>query len=167
MLVNQCTSTNQSEENHTMTTIYRWNPIREMNAMEQAMDRFFEANRRSPRTAAAYSLPLDAYETDQAYVVFAALPGINPADIQVHFEDDTLTISGEVPQPTFEEGVNARARLTERTYGKFSRSIRVAQPVDTDQVEAAYDNGLLKLTLPKTTAAQPRQIPVRVTASAN
>lgn len=151
-----------------MATIVRWNPIREMAAMQSAMDRLFEENRRAVRAAAsAHTLPLDVYETDQAYTLYASLPGVNPEEIQISVEDDVLTIRASVPAPAFAEGENARALMRERRQGSFERSVRIPEPVAAEQVEAAYDAGILKLTLPKTPAAQPRTIPVRATSSMN
>lgn len=141
-----------------MTTRVRWNPAREMAAMQNVMDQWFENGR---QTVTANNLPLDVYETDGGYVIYTALPGVSPEDIHVSVEDDVLTISGEVAKPAFEEKDNVRTLAQERTTGKFTRSVRVSTPVESDKIEAAYENGLLKLTLPKTPAAQPRQIPVK------
>lgn len=150
-----------------MNTIVRWNPFREMAAMQSAMDRLFDETWRGVRpTAAGNTLALDVFETDQAYVLFTTLPGVNPEDIHVSMEDDVLTITGEVPQPTFDDKDNARTLMLERSFGKFTRSVRVGMPVDGDKIEAAYENGILKLTLPKTPQAQPKVIPVRVGAKA-
>jgi HSP20 family protein len=136
-----------------------------MAAMQSAMDRLFDETWRGIRpTAAGNTLSLDVFETDQAYILFTTLPGVNPQDIHVSMEDDVLTITGEVPQPAFEDKDNARTLMLERSYGKFTRSVRVGMPVDSDKIEAAYDNGVLKLTLPKTPQAQPKVIPVRVGA---
>lgn len=150
-----------------MNTIVRWNPFREMAAMQSAMDRLFDETWRGVRpTAAGNTLALDVFETDQAYVLFTTLPGVNPEDIHVSMEDDVLTITGEVPQPAFDDKDNARTLMLERSFGKFTRSVRVGMPVDGDKIEAAYENGILKLTLPKTPQAQPKVIPVRVGAKA-
>jgi HSP20 family protein len=95
---------------------------------------------------------------------------VNPEQINISFQDDVLTISGEIPQPAIAENEQARTLLFERSYGKFSRSIRLAQPIDADHVEASYENGVLTLTLAKAPEAQPRLIPVKtngVKASAN
>ena len=154
-----------------MTTIVRWNPIREMAAMQSAMHRLFEENWRGARpSVAGNALALDVHENDQAYVVHTSLPGVDADKINISFKDDVLTISGEVEQVKTSEDQNTRVLLSERSYGKFSRSIRLAQAVDADKVEATYENGVLTLTLPKTPEAQPRQIPVKtngVKASAN
>lgn len=154
-----------------MTALIRWNPVREMAAMQSAMDRLFDETWRAARPVnAGNALALDVYETDAEYVVHTALPGVNADQINISFQDDVLTISGEVEQPAFNEDQHARVLLSERSYGKFSRSIRLAQAIDADKVEAAYENGVLTLTLPKAPEAQPRLIPVRtngVKASAN
>lgn len=150
-----------------MTTIVRWNPVRDMAAMQNAFDRLFEDNRRVGRSVATNALALDVYENDQTYTVYTVLPGVNPEAINVSLDDDVLTISGEVAQPVFDEKDNTRKLLLERNYGKFTRSIRLAQPIDSEKVEAAYENGVLKLTLPKTPAAQPKQIPVKFNTSLN
>ncbi|MBZ0286005.1 MAG: Hsp20/alpha crystallin family protein [Anaerolineae bacterium] len=152
-----------------MTTIVRWNPIREMAAMQSAMDRLFEQSWRGAQpTVAGNALALDVYENDQAYLVHTSLPGVNADQINISFQDDVLTISGEVEQANVEQ--NTRVLLSERSYGKFSRSIRLAQAIDADKVEATYENGVLSLTLPKAPEAQPRMIPVKtngVKTSAN
>lgn len=141
-----------------MTTRVRWNPVREMAAMQNIMDQWLENGR---PTAATNNLALDVYETDSAYVIYTALPGVNPEAINVSVEDDVLTISGEVAKPAFDEKENVRTLALERATGKFTRSVRVSAPVDSDKIEAVFENGLLKLTLPKVPAAQPRLIPVK------
>ena len=142
-----------------MTTVVRWNPLREMVAMQNALDHFFDDTWRGARTGADVgALALDVHETDQAYVVSAALPGVNSDAVNVSLHDGVLTISGEIPQFTLE---NSRALMLERVYGKFQRTIRLPQPIDANTVEATMENGELTLTLPKTPEAQPRVIQVR------
>ncbi|MBL8132135.1 MAG: Hsp20/alpha crystallin family protein [Anaerolineae bacterium] len=143
-----------------MSTIIRWNPIREMAVMQNALDRLFEEAWSGGRANAAVStLPLDVHENDSAYMVSASVPGLTADQIQVNFHDGVLTIAGEIPQETRED---ARAILLERTFGKFQRSVRLPLAVSVDNIEASLENGILKLTLPKTAEVQPRQIPVRV-----
>ena len=142
--------------------IVRWNPVRDMVAMQNAMDRLFEETWRNAETTANHHLPLDVYETDQAYTVVASVPGLGAEDINITLHEGTLTIAGEWVEPaTDSDEKNIRALLRERTYGKFSRTINLPQIIDADAVEATYENGLLTLTLPKQPNAQPRQIPVR------
>ncbi len=142
-----------------MTTVIRWNPIREMATMQGALDRLFDETWRNTRgTAENGTLPLDVHETDNAYVVSATMPGVSTENVNISLHDGVLTISGEMQQPTYE---NSRALLLERTYSKLQRSIRLPQPVVQDNIEALLENGVLTLTLPKTAEAQPRVIPVR------
>ncbi|NDJ60737.1 MAG: Hsp20/alpha crystallin family protein [Chloroflexi bacterium] len=146
-----------------MTTIIRWNPIREMAAMQSAIDRAFDETWRNLRTDAdSYTLPLDVYETEAGYTVTAALPGATSENIEISLHDNVLTIAGTVPQSVaFGEDEKVRTLAQERAYGSFSRNIRLPQPVDRDNIEATFDNGVLTLTLPKSAAVLPRQIPVR------
>jgi HSP20 family protein len=144
-----------------MATIVRWNPVREMAGMQSAMDRLFDETWRNFRNGAPnLDLPLDIHETETSYLVIAELPGVPSDAVNVSLHDGVLTISGEFQQETTPE--NSRALMLERTYGKFTRSIRLPQAVIADQIEATLENGVLTLNLPKTPEAQPRQIPVRV-----
>ncbi len=138
-------------------TVVRWNPVREMLAMQTALDRMFEDTRRGSFEGGS-ALALDVHEDEQSYTVETALPGVQPDNINVSLHDGILTITGEIPAQTRE---NSRTLMQERVYGKFSRSIRLPMAVDSGKVEASFDNGVLTLTLPKTEEAQPRQIPVR------
>lgn len=143
-----------------MTMMIRWNPLRELAAMQSAMDRMFEETWRGARAnVAELALPIDVYETETGYQVTASLPGLASDQVNISLHDNVLTISGELPASPHQE--NARALLVERSSGRFSRSIRLPEPVAADQVEAALENGVLHLTLPKTPEAQPRLIPVR------
>jgi HSP20 family protein len=135
-----------------------------MAAMQNTLDRLFEDNRRAFRSSNTGSLALDVHETDQAYQVHAVIPGITADAINISLHDGVLTIAGEVPQYSLE---NSRALLLERSFGKFQRSIRLPQPVDSSAVEASLENGVLTLTLPKTPEAQPRVIPVKTTSFSN
>jgi HSP20 family protein len=149
-----------------MTTMIRWNPVREMLAMQNVFDRSFGENWRTVRANVDAQLPVNVYENDNAYVLVASLPGVGAENININWHDDVVTIAAELPQPAF-EGENVKTHIAERAYGKVSRSLRLSRPVDTEAVEAVYENGVLTLTLPKTAEAQPRTIPVRSTISAN
>lgn len=138
-------------------SIVRWNPIREMLAMQTALDRMFEDTRRGGFEGNA--LALDVHEDDKTYTVVTSLPGVKPENINVSIQDGVLTITGEIPAQTTE---NTRTLMQERTYGKFTRSIRLPMMVNNNKVEASFDNGVLTLTLPKAEEAQPKQIAVKV-----
>lgn len=150
-----------------MSSIVRWNPLREMATMQNVMDRVFEETWRpffDEGGAGLNPVALDLHEDDQQYTVTTELPGVKADDIHIKLDGDYLVIEGEIPeQVTEHEG--QRSLIKERRYGRFSRRLRLPQPVDSDKVSATYDSGVLKLTLPKTEAVQPRQIPVRVGSS--
>ncbi len=147
-----------------MSMMVRWNPLREMLALQSALDRVWEESSRAMLSANGSQLALDVYETDTNFIVKASLPGVEADHIQVNWHDDLLTISAELAQAAPE---NAHVHMQERFSGKVSRSIRLSRPINPNAVEAVYEAGVLTLTLPKTPDAQPRQIPVRTTISAN
>jgi HSP20 family protein len=148
-----------------MASITRWNPFRELAAMQNAMDRMFDDAWRgewpvSGRWAGLDSPALDIHENDKAYTVVAPLPGINADQINVRLQNGVLTISGEIESPKVED--DSKVVVQERYYGKFSRSVTLPQSVDSDKVEATYENGVLTLNLPKVPEAQPKQIAIKV-----
>lgn len=143
-----------------MRTIVRWNPIRELMAWQSALDQMFEDPYLNvqPETP-TWSLAVDVAETDDHYIVKASIPGVNPDALEVTLEDNLLTIQGET---TMDESLQeANFHLRERRYGQFRRSLRFPLPVNADAVEAAYEYGVLTLTVPKAEAVRPKRIAVR------
>lgn len=104
---------------------------------------------------------LDLHETDKQVMVSAELPGVDEKDIDISVADDMLTISGE-KKSEFEHREGDRYR-SERSYGKFSRSVTLPFKINPDKVEARFDKGVLKLTIPKPAEAlqQMRKIPIK------
>ncbi len=141
----------------------RWNPFREMLALRDMMDRVFEDSfARGTLPAAAgsriNSFPMDLVETDQGYVLRASLPGVKPEDVQVTIHGDTLTIRGQTSGQ--EERKEQNYIIREQRSGSFQRMVSLPAPINPDQAEARFENGVLQLTLPRAEAAQPRQIKV-------
>jgi HSP20 family protein len=93
---------------------------------------------------------IDIDETDQAIEVSAELPGVKQDEVDVSLDDDVLTIRGEKRCERKDE----RARVSERFYGTFQRAIQLPFTPNPDQVQAQFDNGILKITLPKQEQAQ-------------
>ena len=110
--------------------------------------------------------PLDVYETESAFVVEADLPGVHPENVEINFEQNTLTLRG-TRAPTFQapERGELRAYSLERTTGAFARSVRLPEYVDGNQIEATYANGVLTVTVPKAQSARPRKIAIKTTES--
>ncbi len=145
-------------------SLIRWEPFEEeLAAMREAMDRleeaFFGPRRRWP-TPVGVSFPVDMYETDENVIVEAALPGIKPEDVDVTITGDTLRIKGEAKA---EREIRRENYIRqERRYGAFSRSISLPSGLETDKAEATFENGILKLTIPKAEAVKPKVIEVKV-----
>ncbi len=112
---------------------------------------------------AAFSLAVDVEENDEAYIVQANLPGIKGDAISVNMHEDVLTISAETAAEQRDE--NSRMLIRERRFGKFSRSLRFSDSVNGDAIEASFDDGVLRISLPKAEQVKPRQIPVSVSSS--
>lgn len=143
-----------------MSTITRWNPIREMITLREAMDRIMDDNyrgRNGNHTPAAWTLPVDAYVTKDAIILTADVPGLKPEALEVTLEGDTLTIRGELNSTT----ENRQYLLRERATGHFERVLTINTPIDQGKVEANFDAGVLTLTLPKAEAVKPKQIQVK------
>lgn len=143
-----------------MSTIVRWNPFRELAAMQSAMDRIFDESWRDARPYwNENNLPIDVHETADNYTIVANIPGANPDDIDINLHDGVLNIGFEINRE--ESSEESRVLVQERVHGKFSRSVRLGQNIKADAVEANYNNGVLTLTLPKAEEAKPRQISVK------
>lgn len=101
----------------------------------------------------------DAWESQDEVVVELALPGVNPDEVDITFEQDTLTVTGQLGLTTKPEGQHWILR--ERPRGTFQRRFSLQVPVDVERVEATYNNGILTLHLPKSEAVKPRKITVK------
>lgn len=149
-----------------MSLIRRTSPFGELLSLRQAMDRLFEDSFVRPRSWALTgigrdSLPLDVYETADALVVKAALPGVTPDEIEVTVTGDVLTIAA-----TFKEERESQSSgyiYQELRRGAVSRTLTLPADVDADAASATFEHGMLTLRIPKIERAKPRQI--RVAAS--
>jgi len=138
-----------SQEVSKMRALVRWDPYREMIALHDAMDRLFEdAFVLTPRWGwAADTLAVDMYETDDALVVKAALPGVSEDDIDVQIRGDVLTIKAEAKAE--EERNEFGWYIRERRYGAWQRSLRLPFEVKGKKAKAELENGILTITIPK------------------
>jgi HSP20 family protein len=110
--------------------------------------------------AAAWVPPVDVLEQPEAIRIMAELPGVKPEDVKISVEGNVLTLHG-MKQQVAEERTE-RVHRYERTYGAFERSFTLPASVDTQRINAGYDNGVLTISLPKAEQAKPRQIAVEV-----
>ena len=154
-----------------MSRIVRWDPFREMISVRSQMDQLvgdllrepsgWQGNGQGNGQGSHLRLALDVCEDDNSYSVKASLPGIDPADLDISFSENTLTIQGETQAESVEE--NAKWHLRERSFGRFVRSITMPATVNADDISADYEDGVLTLTLPKAEEVKPLIIAVRGT----
>jgi len=102
-------------------------------------------------------LPIDVWATAEAFQVNAYLPGVNPEDVEITFEADELQIRGKLPASP--EGAEFIKR--ELFHGSFARRLNFNVPVNSDGIEAHFQNGLLTLTIPKSEAVKPKTIKIQ------
>jgi HSP20 family protein len=104
---------------------------------------------------------VDIVEEKDAFKITADVPGIDKKDISVQVEDNVLTIKGEKKEEKAEKDKN-RYYHYERSYGKFSRSFRLPENVDSEHISAKYSNGVLELMLNKTEVSKPKALEVKI-----
>jgi len=140
-----------------------WEPIRDFVTLRDAMDRLFDQSYIRPVGGESsddrvFRLPLDAYNTEDAVVVEASLPGVERESVDIALDGDTLTIRAVVAAPPDEEREYA---IRERFYGTLQRSLTLNVPVDAGKAVADFENGVLTLRIPKAEAAKPRKIAIQ------
>ena len=136
----------------------RYSPLsmwEEMDRMQRRMDRMM--NRRY-RPAPAFPA-MNIWTSEEGAIVSAEIPGISVDELDISVVGETLTVSGSRPLDQMDE--NSRYHRQERGYGSFSRSIELPFQVEADEVEATYQNGVLKIALPRAEADMPRKIAVK------
>jgi len=128
--------------------------------MRAEMDRVFESTfgsfSRSPAPLSRWRPPVDVYQDKDQFTVIVELPGLKKEEIEISLHDNTLTISSE--RKCEESG--EQEFLTERSYGKFQRSLTLPTAVYAEKVKASYKDGLLQVVLPKAEEAKPKQVEI-------
>jgi HSP20 family protein len=148
-----------------MTLLTRWDPLRDLATMQNRMNRLVRETY-SPEgpeeslTTTSFAPPVDIYEDEHNITLKMEVPGIDEKEIDVRIENTTLTVHGERRFEKEEKEDNFRR--VERQYGSFTRSFTLPSSVDTGQVSANYDKGVLKISLAKRAEAKPKQIKVNV-----
>src|SRR6201992_3295440 len=140
--------------------IYRWDPFREVATLQNRVNSLFrEMNEGdSPLTTASFVPAVDIYEDPKKVVLKLEVPGMDEKDLDIRVENNTLTVKGERKFEKDEKEENFHR--IERRYGTFFRSFTLPSTVDTENVQASYNAGVLKLELKKKVEAQPKQIKV-------
>ena len=145
--------------------IVRWEPFRDLVTAQRDFDRMLR-EAFSPQlgdtelSTRAWAPPVDIYETAEAIVLKAELPGVDAKDVEVRVEDNTLYLKGE---RKFEKEVKEQNyHRVERSYGSFARSFSLPNSISADKVKAEFKDGLLTLTMPKREEAKPKTIKIDV-----
>ena len=146
--------------------ITRWDPFRELMSLQNEMNRLFSRSYGSGDVldvgSRTWAPPLDIHEREDAYVITAEVPGVEPGNIEVTLEDSVLTIRGE--RRFYDKVEEESFHRVERRFGQFVRQLTLPGQVDGDKIDASYRDGLLTLTVPKSEAAKPKRITVKASA---
>jgi HSP20 family protein len=132
---------------------------RDVFGIEPYLDRLFDLDA-SLWDLPATSFPIDVIENDNEYLVRASVAGFDPEQLEITFENNTLTIKGEIKEENKEEQ-QGRYHIRERYAGTFYRSVSLPGMIDQNQISAETDNGVLTIHLPKKPEAQPKRIEVK------
>jgi HSP20 family protein len=148
-----------------MTVLTRFEPFREVATLQDRMNRLFrdtfnQAGSDESLATSTFAPAVDVYEDEHNVTLKIEVPGIDEKDIDVRIENNTLTVHGE--RKIEKEEKEENYRRVERHYGTFTRTFTLPTTVDSENVAANYDKGVLKISLPKKAEAKPKQIKVNV-----
>lgn len=149
--------------------LVKWDPFHELEDVSTRLNRLFG---RTPQhtdphqdmlALSDWSPSVDISETDTAYLIKGEIPGVNKEDVRITIEDKTLTMRGERKQETEEK--NKKFHRIERSYGSFMRSFRMPDDVDEANIKAAFKDGMLNVTLPKSEKAKAKARAIEVSVA--
>ncbi|MFN2120722.1 MAG: Hsp20/alpha crystallin family protein [Anaerolineales bacterium] len=147
-----------------MSNITRWQPMREMVTLRDAMDRLFDEAFTRPWGAldgwrGIGGPSVDMFETENDVVIKASVPGLKADDAQINVTGEMLTLKGETKETTEENEKSYHMR--EQRYGAFERSISLPTLVTPEKAKAEFEDGILTVTLPKAEEVKPKTITVK------
>lgn len=144
-------------------SIIKYDPFREIRNLQEEMNRLFAStftrNTETDLMSGAWTPSVDIFENQNEIVLEAELAGLKPEDVEISIENNVLTIRGERKFEKKEEGDNFHR--VERSYGSFTRSFTLPPTVETENVTAEFENGVLRLALAKREEAKPRRIEIK------
>lgn len=153
-----------------MTLVRRTSPLGELVSLRQAMDRLFEDSFVRPRSWAfgafdGYNFPVDVTNGSDAIRIEASLPGFKPGDVDITVENGVLSINAETRSER-QEG-EGESLVQEIRRGRVSRTIALPNGIEPDRATASFEDGILRLQIPKAEALKPRQIRISPTTNAS
>ena len=136
-----------------------WSTARDV---DDVFERFFRGmgEAASPMWSGGYSVPTDIFHTDERLVIRMDLPGVNADDVEVTVQENNLIVNGKRDFPFDAEDVRYLRRGT--FYGDFTQKVALGRGLDTDQIAARFDNGVLELTIPYRAEVQPKRVAIDV-----
>ncbi|WP_337287118.1 Hsp20/alpha crystallin family protein [Candidatus Methylomirabilis sp.] len=144
--------------------LVKWTPFGDLSTFRREMDRLFDRfvgeMPRLDLPGMGWTPHLDVTETKESLVIKAELPGLDVKDLDISIAGNMLTLKGEKRQAKEEK--DEHHHLIERSYGAFTRAVELPAPVAADKVKAAFKNGVLTVTLPKTEEAKRKAISIEV-----
>lgn len=145
--------------------LLRWDPFDDFRTMRRVMERAFpgiQAPQRDTETSGIgeLALPVDIFEKDNQVVIKAAVPGVKPEDVKITVSENILSIEAETKSESDVKDGDWHRR--EHRYGRWSRSFRLPPDLDSEKAAAEFQNGVLRLSIPKKTEAKPRTFTVQV-----
>lgn len=146
-------------------TLVKYNPGRNLlnfrSNLDHLFDEFFGLDEgRWPESTLNVVPAVNLEETEDAFIISAELPGMSKKDIAIKLENNILSISGEKKAEKEQKGKNFHR--VERSYGKFHRAFELPGFVQRESIDAAYENGVLSVKVPKAEEAKPKQIDIKV-----
>lgn len=127
---------------------------------EELMGRLFSDSRSGPWPQGGYEVPTEVFRTSERIVVRMDLPGVHPDDVEVTIQESTLVINGKREFPFKADDVQFIRRGT--FYGDFTQRVSLGKGLNTDEISARYDNGVLEFSIPFAAEIQPRRIEIEV-----
>ena len=143
-------------------TLTRWNPVRDMLTLQRELNQAF--NKSLPEQSeegydsSVWSPRVDVTENDEQFTLELDLPGIDKKDVKINYTDEVLSISGERRVEKFDD---VKKQYVERSFGKFYRRFSFPGHVNTDAMNAKYNDGVLTVTVPKAEEMKPKQIEIQ------
>ncbi|MBN2134282.1 MAG: Hsp20/alpha crystallin family protein [Acidobacteria bacterium] len=147
--------------------LIKWDPFGDLITIQEKMNKLFEDTMNRPGAygadeelgLASWAPPVDIYETENEVVLKAELPEIDKEKVEIHVDNNILTLSGhrELEKETKKENYHR----IERSYGSFKRSFTLPTTIDQEKIDAKFENGVLKISMPKREESKPRQIEIK------
>ena len=145
--------------------LVRWYPSTGLNRFDSEINglfnNFFPAGfRGSAREKISWMPKVNVKELDDRFELIAEIPGMEKDELSIEVQENVLTVRGE--KKTSEKGENEKMHICEVSYGKFERSFKLPENIKVDDVDAEYKNGVLRVSIPKTEPAKPKEIKVEI-----